>query len=240
VRLLRVMRLRHAVRSAATAAVVGSVGDVLMQMIERRNTLNAAPNGKQVPIDTTRTVRLATYRMFQAPFVDAVWRTFDERIPFGGAAGVIAKVVADQALLMPPSLVLFFLSQGAMEGLAAEQCVARVRASWLPSAMVCLPYWCVMHLFTFSVVPPNLRIAWSSTAAVGWNAALSMQNQLAIQREAECEPRDEPSKAGGESEVCQLEEPREKQTPFMLTKPGEEQTPRCSPGSTRLRRHHSC
>ena len=35
--------------------------------------------------------------------------------------------------LMPPSLVAFFLSQSAMEGLSAEACVARAKDAFIPT-----------------------------------------------------------------------------------------------------------
>ena len=56
-------------------------------------------------------------------------------------------------------------------------------ALWrLCAAMVCAPYWCVVHSLTFSVVPVDLRIGWASVCAVGWNAIISDQNHAAIQR----------------------------------------------------------
>ena len=58
-----------------------------------------------------RAARLATFRMLHAPLVDTAWRAFDAHIRVGGARGVLAKVLADQALLMPPSLFAFFLTQ---------------------------------------------------------------------------------------------------------------------------------
>ena len=166
---------RAAVRNAATAAVIGVMGDALMQHRE----------GRSVPaeLDLGRTCRLVSYRTVHAPIVDSCWRFFDRRIPLTGVAGVLARVAADQGLLMPPSLATFFLSQAALEGLPAEECVARARDSFIPAACICLPFWCTIHLLTFGVVRPKWRMAWASMCAVAWNALLSDQNQAAKRRE---------------------------------------------------------
>uniref|UniRef100_A0A7S0JJS2 Uncharacterized protein n=1 Tax=Calcidiscus leptoporus TaxID=127549 RepID=A0A7S0JJS2_9EUKA len=171
-----------ATRSAATAVVIGAAGDLLMQIFQRQQVAVDL----QDPLDTARTARLAAYRMFHAPFIDAAWRLLDTRIRIGGVRGVFAKVLADQTLLMPPSLFTFFLSQGVMEGLSVEQSLARAVDSLVPTATVCLPYWGCVHMLTFSVVRSSMRIAWASTAAVGWNAYMSLQNQRAVARERAC------------------------------------------------------
>eukprot|EP00406_Dinophysis_acuminata_P022507 CAMPEP_0179334330 /NCGR_PEP_ID=MMETSP0797-20121207/65878_1 /TAXON_ID=47934 /ORGANISM="Dinophysis acuminata, Strain DAEP01" /LENGTH=173 /DNA_ID=CAMNT_0021047595 /DNA_START=48 /DNA_END=566 /DNA_ORIENTATION=- len=154
----------------ATAGVIGAVGDVSIQLIE-----GSAP----ADLDPRRTARLSVYRSVQAPIVDMAWQRFDRWITLPGMLGVAAKVVADQSLLMPPSLVCFFTSQGLMEGLSWEASLDRVRRSWLPTLQVCAPFWCTVHLCTFSLIPSHLRIAWASFAAVFWNAYISHANRQA-------------------------------------------------------------
>jgi len=162
-------------RNVVTAGVIGTAGDSLMQHREGVTALD--------DLDIGRTARLVSFRMVHAPLIDAAWRFFDHRIPFGGVAGVVARVAADQGLLMPPSLVGFFLSQGAMEGCSPKECVQRVRDSFVPAASKAIPYWCAVHSLTFSVVTPRYRMAWASMCAVAWNAIMSHENQNAILRE---------------------------------------------------------
>ena len=177
------MLMQNAARSSVAAGLIGAVGDVLMQCIaEHRRSSSALGLTIPAELDTARTARLATYRFFHAPFIDAAWRAFDARVTFGGARAVLTKIALDQSLLMPPSLAIFFYSQGLMEGCDHGQCLARARDSLLPAAAVCLPYWCLVHLVTFSAVPTNMRIAWTAFAAVGWNAFMSDANQRAVQR----------------------------------------------------------
>jgi hypothetical protein len=164
-------------RTALIGGGIGTAGDLLLQYREGRTSA-----------DVPRTARLGGFRLLHAPVIDACWRVFDRRFAMlAGARGVAARVVADQALLMPPSLVAFFISQSAMEGLSPADCVARTRDSFWPTFCICLPYWSAMHCITFAVFPPHLRMAWASVAAVVWSAIASNQNQEAIRREERAE-----------------------------------------------------
>jgi len=116
------------------------------------------------------------------PVIDVCWRQFDKVLP-AGRIGVLLKIVADQGLLMPPSIAVFFLSQSALEGMSWSGCWERTRDSFWPAVKICLPFWSVAHLVTFGFMRPNLRVPWAMSVAVLWNALLSEQNQLAVQRE---------------------------------------------------------
>jgi len=168
----------RAVRSGATAGAIGAVGDWLMQWREGVRTLDN--------VDLRRTSRLMAYRALHAPCVEAGWGFFDRRLSaFSGPSGVVARVLCDQIILAPPSIVVFFLSQGAMEGHQFATCLARTRDSFWPTYGVCFPYWCCCHVLTFSIIPPHLRIAYASCCGVLWNAIISGHNQQAVRRESE-------------------------------------------------------
>eukprot|EP00457_Paulinella_chromatophora_P013276 gb/GEZN01013559.1/.p1 GENE.gb/GEZN01013559.1/~~gb/GEZN01013559.1/.p1 ORF type:complete len:201 (+),score=21.27 gb/GEZN01013559.1/:91-603(+) len=151
------------------------MGDVAMQHLQTDHLGQIDPN---------RSMRLCAFRVVQAPVVAAAWRTFDGWVKWTGARGVVAKIFLDQSLLAPISMSLFFLSQSMMEGRSFQAGVDRVETS-LPSTMChCVPYWTVIHSVTFNpLMPPHFRIAWSSTAAVGWNMYLSYANASARKEE---------------------------------------------------------
>ena len=171
--------MQHA-RTALTAGTIGAIGDVLMQSRE----------GADLPHnwDAERTERLVSFRCVHGPVIDASWRTMDAALRMRGIVGIrntASLVLFDQCFLGPPSIFFFFLSQGALEGKSHEECLERARSSFLPTFKIGMPYWCLVHSLTFSVVPVHLRMAWASVAAVFWNAMISKQNQLAISRENE-------------------------------------------------------
>ena len=170
--------LRLAARNSATAAVIGGIGDALMQYRERSQLLS----GSDQIYNPQRTANLCIYRAFHMPVIDVCWRQFDKVLP-AGRIGVLLKIVADQGLLMPPSIAVFFLSQSVLEGMSWSGCWERTRDSFWPAVKICLPFWSVAHLVTFGFMRPNLRVPWAMSVAVLWNALLSEQNQLAVQRE---------------------------------------------------------
>jgi protein Mpv17 len=143
------------------------------------------------------------FRCFHAPIIEICWRFFDAKIgassrPFrethrsprsslaglaGTFVGVAGRILGDQLLLAPPSIMCFYVSQGLMEGNDLEASVARAKESFWPSYSVCLPFWSAVHVVTFSVVPVPLRMAWASFCSVGWNAFISHANHAAGERQ---------------------------------------------------------
>ena len=75
-----------------------------------------------------------------------------------------------------------FLSQGYLEANRSRS-AARLRSEFIPTAKTAIPCWCAAHCVTISL-PAAWRIAWASTAAVGWNAILSYRNSRAKLRES--------------------------------------------------------
>jgi len=117
----------------------------------------------------------------QAPLVEAGWRFFDRRlVHITGAGGVVVRVLCDQCLMAPPSLVGFFVTQGTLEGKSLQASLERASTCFWPTYAVCFPFWCTCHLLTFSVVPPKWRMAYASCCGVMWNAIISGRNQEAI------------------------------------------------------------
>jgi len=169
------MITRRVVAEMLTAGVIGMTGDVAVQLLTAKES--------QEPLSPERTGRLCVFRVLQAPIVSASWRVFDRWVVWKGAAGVAAKIALDQGLLMPPSMAVFYVSQGLMEGLSFDLAIARMRANFLGTVMLCLPYWVTMHCVTFSVIPTRYRIGWVSIAAVGWNMCISQLNASARRSE---------------------------------------------------------
>ncbi|CAK0885460.1 unnamed protein product [Prorocentrum cordatum] len=165
--------LKRGLAQCTAAASIGIAGDVGMQMLEGSALLGA---------DVPRALRLAAYRAVQAPVVDRIWQAFDRLILVKGLPGAAAKALADQCLIMPPSLTSFFVSQGLMEGLSCLQSLERAQQSLLPAAQAAVPYWLSVHMITFSVVPEHLRIVWASLCATLWNVLYASPTHVACER----------------------------------------------------------
>eukprot|EP00928_Gymnodinium_smaydae_P025830 TRINITY_DN20465_c0_g1_i2.p1 TRINITY_DN20465_c0_g1~~TRINITY_DN20465_c0_g1_i2.p1 ORF type:complete len:197 (-),score=27.24 TRINITY_DN20465_c0_g1_i2:81-602(-) len=171
------VRLRRAVAQMLTAGCIGATGDVSMQLLE-------VSGADAAELDFRRTARLSAYRMVQAPLVDQAWQCLDRVVKIPGIFGAVSKALADQALIMPPSLVGFFFSQKLLEGGSMEEALDRVRVAMPPAVVASLPFWFSVHCVTFSVVPEHLRMAWASSCAVFWNAFMSHCNRQAMLNEA--------------------------------------------------------
>ena len=158
-----------------TAGVVGAAGDVAAQALEHYH----GPEGTG-PTDVWRTARLVLYRAAQAPIVDVMWRRFD--VWYAGLSPLRAvgmKVISDQALLMPPSMCIFFGSQALLEGHSPEGAVRRITEAAGPALVFQLPFWIGVHSVTFGLCPPQYRVLWVSCSAVLSNMYLSLTNRKA-------------------------------------------------------------
>lgn len=167
--------IRAAMQMTAAASIAG-FGDAGMQLAEGR---------KLQSLDVNRAARLCAFRMAHAPVVDFIWKCFDRKIVVGalGTSVAVRKALTHQALIMPPSVGLFFISQALLEGLSWQESLERVRESILPLMQVSLPYGFSVHCITFSLIPEHLRIVWASTCAVAWTAYMSHANEEAKKRE---------------------------------------------------------
>ena len=168
--------MRHSARVAAISGVISSAGDILLQLREGLR--------KPTDWDMRRTANLAGYRMVHGPLVDRCWQWFDRRLPMAGSLrGALLRAMSDQVLLMPPSLVALFLSQGLLEGLSLDDSILRCKEQGVAAAQIAVPFWLVAHTITFAAFPPHLRMVWAQSCGVVWNALCSEQNQIARKRE---------------------------------------------------------
>jgi len=130
-------------------------------------------------LDRPRTGRLVAFRVCQAPICDKIYQTFDFVIRIPGLAGAVTKAATDQALVMPPSYILFYISQAVGEGRSVDEALNRVRSQMGPTCKILVPFWLCMHTVTFSVIPEHLRITWGACCAIFCNAIGSGLNQQA-------------------------------------------------------------
>mmetsp|Transcript_108620 Transcript_108620/g.188648 ORF Transcript_108620/g.188648 Transcript_108620/m.188648 type:complete len:186 (-) Transcript_108620:18-575(-) len=168
------LSMRRALRQMAVAGAIGTTGDVIMQCWEGSRLTNC---------DGKRSMRLAAYRCIQMPVVDFAWQRFDQWVTVRGAYSVAAKIALDQLLISPPFIVGFFTWMGVTEGLSLHASLERMQVSFFPTVRYSVPFWCTIHIATFSVVPSQYRVAWACSAAVFWNAIMSHLNQKARRHE---------------------------------------------------------
>ncbi|XP_078042367.1 PXMP2/4 family protein 4-like [Augochlora pura] len=79
---------------------------------------------------------------------------------------VLLKLLADQFILTPPLIIVFFISMSLMENKAdiLNECNAKFLQTFKTSCM----YWLPVQFFNFSLVPSTLRVSFVSVAAFLW------------------------------------------------------------------------
>ncbi|CAE7457607.1 sym1 [Symbiodinium natans] len=186
---MRIARLYERLRSknpvlvqSATAGSVAAAGDLLMQSIEKAS----AAEGTAAPYDLARAGRIAAFRLCIFGPAYSAWLRVLERVPAPKhpAQGVVLKVLLDQIIWTPPSVISFYVWMGYMEGLHLDTCVERARTMLWPTLRINWPFWGGVQLLTFSVIPQPWRVAWISVVHVFWNAFLSSMNQAARMSQA--------------------------------------------------------
>ena len=101
-------------------------------------------------------------------------------MPNAQTQAVALKVVLDQAIWTPPSILAFYTWMAFhLDGLPLQSGVDRAKNMLWPTLQVNWPFWGGVQALTFSVVPQPWRVAWISVVHVFWNAFLSSMNQSA-------------------------------------------------------------
>ncbi|XP_076248965.1 mpv17-like protein [Calliopsis andreniformis] len=80
---------------------------------------------------------------------------------------VLMKLFADQFILTPPLITVFFISMSLMEGKFSDifgECRAKFRQTFKTSCM----YWLPVQFLNFLLIPSALRVSFVSVAAFCW------------------------------------------------------------------------
>mmetsp|Transcript_62485 Transcript_62485/g.127259 ORF Transcript_62485/g.127259 Transcript_62485/m.127259 type:complete len:291 (-) Transcript_62485:326-1198(-) len=138
-------------------------------------------------LDLVRTAQCASYGAFVTGPILALWYPYMDRVclrykvalRYGPWAAPIAKVAADEFVMDPPNLLMFFGYMNACEGGSTEDFVAKVRTQFFPSWCTSLAVWPVVLLGTFRFLPVPVQAPVINVCCIVWDAFLSHRNALA-------------------------------------------------------------
>lgn len=138
-------------------------------------------------LDLTRTAQCASYGAFVTgpilalwyPYMDRVCNKYKLALKYGLWAAPIAKVAADEFLMDPPTLVLFFGYMNVCEGGDRNDFIEKVRTQFFPSWYTSLAVWPVVLLGTFRFLPVPVHAPVINVCCIVWDAFLSHRNALA-------------------------------------------------------------
>ena len=105
----------------------------------------------------------------------AQWHNLLEyTLPGAAPAVILGKIGLDQLIMAPVQLAVFLTSLAVLSTDATFLAgVQRVRFEFLRVFRMHTTFWCVAHLVTFSCIPLEYRVLWSSCANVVYVALLS-------------------------------------------------------------------
>ena len=146
-------------------------------------------------LDLSRTAQCAGYGAFVTGPIFALWYPYMDRVctryklalKYGPWAAPIAKVAADEFLMDPPCLVLFYGYMNLCEGGTRTDFVEKVRTQFFPSWCTSLAVWPVVLLGTFRFVPVPAQAPLINACCIVWDAFLSHRNALAKHAKAEAD-----------------------------------------------------
>lgn len=166
---------------------------------ETQNDNNESPASPSTfwkdQLDLTRTAQCASYGAFVTgpilalwyPYMDRVCQKYKLALKYGPWAAPIAKVAADEFLMDPPTLLLFFGYMNVCEGGDRKDFVEKVRTQFLPSWYTSLAVWPVVLLGTFRFLPVPVQAPVINVCCIVWDAFLSHRNALAKHAKLEAE-----------------------------------------------------
>lgn len=138
--------------------------------------------GADRPFDLERQARFVCYG-FLASTVQFSWYSFLEDAVKGrgsmsmsdsGHRSLIVRLLADQILYAPFSLLLFFAFMNVMEGNSTADLRKRLAKQFVPALKAQYLLWPVVQFVNFKFVPLMYQLPVVSTVSVGWNIYLSI------------------------------------------------------------------
>lgn len=138
-------------------------------------------------LDLLRTAQCASYGAFVTgpilalwyPYLDRVCLKYNLALRFGAWGAPIAKVAADEFIMEPPSLVLFFGYMNVCEGGTWDAFTSKVKTQFFPSWYTSLAIWPAVLLGTFRFLPVHVHAPVINVCCIAWDAFLSHRNAMA-------------------------------------------------------------
>ncbi|XP_043271255.1 mpv17-like protein isoform X2 [Venturia canescens] len=107
------------------------------------------------------------------------WYKWLDRIFRGTTMKIImVKLFADQFILTPPLLVLFFISMSCLEG--RKDITRECRMKFVKTFQTSCLYWIPVQFVNFLLIPPALRVLYVSVAAFCWVNILCYLKRLPL------------------------------------------------------------
>lgn len=156
-----------------------TLAEVSRQRLSGRSSRNPA-----TALDLASVKRYAIMGTLVIPPIFTRWyRWLDTRFPATSGPVLVKKLVLDQFLLTPVVIVIFFVGMAWLEGQQGDQRLAELRQKGVNTFLIDCCFWLPVQLLNFSLVPPQLRVAFIGLATFVWLNVLAYIKALPTHRE---------------------------------------------------------
>ncbi|TNN05012.1 Mpv17-like protein isoform 2 [Schistosoma japonicum] len=126
--------------------------------------------------DFYNSVRQGVIGSFQG-FYQFIYYSWLDKVFSGVSVTIVAKkVILDEVLIGPISLVIFFLYNGFCDTCSMAGAVERCRQSFLSGYLSDLVYWPILQTVNFAFVPPAYRVLYVIFFTSLWDTYLCLIN----------------------------------------------------------------
>lgn len=170
--------------NCCTGFLIAAIGDVCCQKFLEKKKVCVSIESQVVDSpwqwDYRRSAELGVIRACViTPFI-TFWYPFVVRASPGMTlASVLGRVVVDQSVGSPVVITMVFVGKSLIRG-DLSTCWDRMKDQFGKTWLTGFKYWPIVHLFTFSVVPPIHRPLFAHIASVYWMAQLSYFSSLEV------------------------------------------------------------
>ncbi|KAN0031700.1 hypothetical protein ACTFIV_005565 [Dictyostelium citrinum] len=161
-------------KSLSTGFLMGT-GDILAQKLEHKLKESENKDGKsKFKLNYKRVMTMSTVGIFYSgPMLHYWYKSLDIMVKGEGRSVIIKKMLIDQLLFAPVAIggfmtvTNFINNKGELKNLEnfTRELFYAVKINWL--------IWPAAQIINFSLVPPNLRVLYSSIISIFWGMFLS-------------------------------------------------------------------
>ena len=163
--LRRVFHTYPLLSNVATTTTLFTAADALCQILEHKGFDN---------FNLQRLFNMTTMSAaYYGPVYFYYYRLLDRKFPGRNPRTIIVKMAIDQILFTIPSLALFFIGMGFLEGKTWKENMAELELKYIPTYLTSSTFWPVAQAMNFAVVPPMYRVTYISSMTLVWMTLLS-------------------------------------------------------------------
>ncbi|XP_068209511.1 PXMP2/4 family protein 4-like [Palaemon carinicauda] len=151
-------------RGMVAYAILWPAGNLLQQTLD----------GSRSSLDLLELLRYGVYgSCITAPLIHNWIRVLSNFIPGGKLRHALAKGYVDQLVFAPINISQFYLGMALLEGKPLEENLSEWEKKILPTWMISLSIWPILHTLNFTLVPEKNRVMAISLGSFLWMVFLS-------------------------------------------------------------------